>query len=103
MSVLKAGLRRRGFLMSLAGGAAAGSILAAVDKTGRSGKVRIAEFDANGNKTGVVEMDKVVKSDAEWRKQLDPQQFDVTRKEGTEPAGTGKYAFNHADGIYHCI
>ena len=48
-------------------------------------------------------MDKVVKTEAEWKKQLDPGQFNVTRKEGTEPAGTGKYAYNHADGLYHCI
>ncbi|HEX4136931.1 MAG TPA: peptide-methionine (R)-S-oxide reductase MsrB [Bryobacteraceae bacterium] len=98
---------RRGFLMSLVGGAGALSLLAAVDKAGRGGKVRIADFDANGNKTGVEEVDKIVKTDAEWKKQLstgaERMAFDVTRKEGTEPAGTGKYAFNHADGLYHCI
>lgn len=103
MSTLSKGLGRRGFLMSVAGGAGVCSLLAAVDKTGRTGKVRIVEFDANGNKTGVVEVVKVVKTDAEWKKQLDPEQFDVTRKEGTERAGSGKYAYNHADGLYHCI
>jgi peptide-methionine (R)-S-oxide reductase len=103
MSGTSKGLYRRGFLMSLAAGAGVGSLLAAVDKTARGGKVRIAEFDANGNKTGIVEVDKVVKADAEWRKQLDSEQFDVTRKEGTERAGSGKYAYNHADGLYHCI
>jgi peptide-methionine (R)-S-oxide reductase len=103
MSSTNKGLYRRGFLMSLAGGAGVCSLLAAVDKTGRGGKVRIAEFDANGNKTGIVEVDKVVKTDADWRKQLDGEQFDVTRKEGTERAGSGKYAYNHADGLYHCI
>lgn len=103
MSTLSKPLYRRGFLMSLAGGAGICSLLAAVDKAGRGGKVRIAEFDANGNKTGVVEVDKIVKTDAEWRKQLDAEQFEVTRKEGTERAGSGKYAYNHADGLYHCI
>ena len=103
MSVLNKGLYRRGFLMSLAGAAGVGSILAAVDKTGRGGKVKIVEFDANGNKTGVDEVDKVVKTEAEWKKQLDPEQFDVMRHEGTERAGSGKYAYNHADGLYHCI
>ena len=48
-------------------------------------------------------MSKVVKSDDEWRKQLTPEQFQIARKEGTEPPGTGKYAYNHADGLYHCI
>jgi peptide-methionine (R)-S-oxide reductase len=102
MSMLSKPVYRRGFLMSLVGGAGVCSLLAAVDKAGR-GKVRIAEFDANGNKTGVTEVDKIVKSDAEWRKQLDAEQFDVTRKEGTERAGSGKYAYNHTDGLYRCI
>jgi len=103
MSVLNKGLYRRGFLMSLAGGAGVCSILAAVDKAARGGKVKIVEFDANGNKTGVVEVDRVVKTEAEWKKQLDAEQFEVTRHEGTERAGSGKYAYNHADGLYHCI
>jgi len=95
-------LYRRSFLMSLAGGAGAYSLLAASDQA-RQKNVRIAEFDPNGNKTGVVEVPKVVKSDEEWRKQLTAEQFDVTRKEGTERAGSGKYAYNHSDGLYHCI
>jgi peptide-methionine (R)-S-oxide reductase len=33
----------------------------------------------------------VTKTDAEWRKQLTAQQYDVTRQQGTEPAFTGKY------------
>jgi peptide-methionine (R)-S-oxide reductase len=95
---------RRGFLMSLAGGAGICSLMAATDKGARGAKtVRIANFDANGTKTGVEEVDKIVKSDAEWRKQLTAEQFDVTRREGTERAGSGKYAYNHTDGIYHCI
>jgi peptide-methionine (R)-S-oxide reductase len=102
MSVFSNPLRRRSFLMTLAGGAGAYSLFAAKDAP-RGGKVRVVEFDANGNKTGVMEVDKVVKTDAEWKKQLDAEQFEVTRKEGTERAGTGKYAYNHSDGLYHCI
>jgi len=47
--------------------------------------------------------DKVNKPDAEWRKQLSPEQFSVTRKKGTEPAFTGAYWDNHDNGVYRCV
>ena len=65
--------------------------------------VRIAYFDASGKPTGVKAVEKIVKTDAEWKAQLTPEQFYVTRQKGTERAGTGKYANNHYDGIYSCI
>ena len=46
--------------------------------------------------------DKIEKSDAEWRQQLTPKQFEIARKKGTEPAFTGEYWNNHERGIYHC-
>lgn len=48
-------------------------------------------------------MEKIRKSDEEWKAQLSPEQFYVARQKGTERAGTGKYAFNHADGLYTCV
>ncbi len=45
---------------------------------------------------------KIVKSDAEWRKQLSPEQYRVLREHGTERAFTGKYADHHDDGVYTC-
>lgn len=48
-------------------------------------------------------VEKVTKTDAEWQQQLSPEQFEVTRKKGTERAFTGKYHDNKAAGIYKCI
>jgi peptide-methionine (R)-S-oxide reductase len=46
--------------------------------------------------------DKVIKSDAEWRRQLDPMQYEVLRKAATERAFTGKYWNHHETGTYLC-
>ncbi|MBA5687643.1 peptide-methionine (R)-S-oxide reductase MsrB [Rugamonas apoptosis] len=46
---------------------------------------------------------KVSKSEAEWRAQLDPMQFEVTRHAATERAFTGKFWDHHAAGIYTCV
>jgi peptide-methionine (R)-S-oxide reductase len=47
--------------------------------------------------------DKVTKSDAEWRAQLDPMEYQVTRHAATERAFTGKYWDHHEHGIYRCV
>ncbi len=47
--------------------------------------------------------DKVVKPEAEWRKQLTPEQYEVVRKKGTERAFTGKYWDTKQAGAYKCV
>jgi peptide-methionine (R)-S-oxide reductase len=98
-------VRRRIFLKAFGGALPAAMLVERVSAFGSGKKlvVKIVEFDASGVRTGVVEMEKVEKPDAEWKKQLTPDQYAVTRQAGTERPGTGKYAYNHTDGLYHCI
>jgi peptide-methionine (R)-S-oxide reductase len=46
---------------------------------------------------------KVVKSDEEWRRELTPEQYEVTRRKGTERPFTGAYYDLHDDGMFNCV
>jgi peptide-methionine (R)-S-oxide reductase len=65
--------------------------------------VSLVEFTDSGQRKGRVKVEKVQKSDDEWKKELTPEQFEVARQAGTERAFTGKYWNNHDHGIYKCI
>src|ERR687884_1448769 len=45
---------------------------------------------------------RIEKTDAQWREELTPEQYEVLRRKGTERAFTGKYAFTKDDGMYRC-
>jgi methionine-R-sulfoxide reductase len=66
-------------------------------------RVRVRVFDANGRLVGPIEMDRVVKTEQEWRQQLTPEQYDVARRKGTERPFCGTLLDNKREGVYACI
>ncbi len=48
-------------------------------------------------------MQKIIKSDEEWKKQLTDEQYRITRGKGTERAFCGMFYDNHKEGVYHCV
>jgi peptide-methionine (R)-S-oxide reductase len=71
-------------------------------QNGSGAPVQITLFADSGRFKGSIRVDKTVKTDAEWRKELTPEEYAVTRKKGTEPAFTGRYWNNHESGMYRC-
>lgn len=105
-------LNRRRFLGSLVTFTGAGllacskSPLVSVANAGSSADnslVTVIQFSDDGKNLGRVQVPKVHKTDAEWKQQLTPLQFEVTRQQGTERAFTGATYDLHDKGLYRCI
>jgi peptide-methionine (R)-S-oxide reductase len=65
--------------------------------------VTIVEFSDDGQKLKKAKVQKVVKAEDEWRKQLSPSAFSITRHADTEMAYSGEYWDLHEKGIFRCI
>jgi peptide-methionine (R)-S-oxide reductase len=79
-----------------------GEIAKAAESADSSG-VLIEGFSPAGQSQGVAQMPKIIRSDAQWRQQLSPLSFDITRRAGTERAFSGAMWNQHADGLYYCV
>ena len=101
--------RRVFLLMPLAAGALTAAFYRREPKmpdaaaNGTGGEVDLVAFDDRGEKEGALHVRQIVKPDAEWRKELAPDEYAVTREKGTERAFTGRYWNNHEDGLYRCV
>jgi peptide-methionine (R)-S-oxide reductase len=71
--------------------------------SGPAPEVEIARFSSAGALMGTVRVQKIVKSAAEWRRQLTANAFDIARRADTEMAYTGAYWNLHQRGIFRCI
>ena len=97
----------RGAFLFAAAGTAAAVVFRSVGHAGTAGslpkEVKIVAFTAAGKPQGVVTVETITKSDDEWKQQLSPMAFHVTRQEGTERPYSGEYWNLHDKGLYRCI
>jgi len=103
-------MNRRSLLL-ISASAAAGVILWPLGKPGvmqampmdSTQEAVIVEFTDAGERVKKVTIPKVIKTEAEWRKQLSQSAFSITRRADTEVAFTGKLWNQHEKGLYRCI
>ena len=94
---------RRSLIAAFGGAAAVGCTRSVFGAMPAGTRVPVVRFDNFGKSKGLVMVDRLVLSNAEWKRRLNPLEFAVTREAGTELAFTGRYWNNHAKGLYRCV
>ena len=69
----------------------------------QSATVQVRLLDDQGKPGPLTTFARVVKTDAEWKKQLTPEQYQIARAKGTEPAFCGAFFDNKKPGVYYCV
>ncbi len=105
-------IARRSFLIG-AGTAAAGLACWYIQKSepvhaeglfaGPPKMVTIVEFSDSGARKAKISVEQITKTEDEWKKQLSPASFEVTRHAGTERAYTNENPNNHEKGVFRCV
>jgi methionine-R-sulfoxide reductase len=91
------------FLWSILTGSYLLAGMAQAQESSAGSTVKVRLIGANGLLTEPVAVPRVKKTDAEWRQQLTPEEYEIARGQGTEPAFCGTLLDNHRQGIYHCV
>jgi peptide-methionine (R)-S-oxide reductase len=98
MSTSEFALTRREFMV-----ASLAATLCRPKAASAPGDVSIVQFSDTGERQGSVRVPKVVKTDAEWQKQLTPLAYQIAREGGTERPFTGAYWNLHDKGLFRCV
>jgi peptide-methionine (R)-S-oxide reductase len=88
---------------ALTGGLLREPIASAAETAKSPATVTIAVFTDAGQPRGASALSKVIRTDAEWRRRLTADQYEITREQGTEPPFRNKYDEWTAAGIYRCV
>ena len=91
------------FLLSVVAGGCFLPVMTLAQEPSSGPTVKVRLIDSNGALTEPIVVPKVQKTDAEWRKQLTAEQYEIARGRGTEPAFCGTLLDNHREGVYHCV
>jgi peptide-methionine (R)-S-oxide reductase len=78
-------------------------MLPEASQNGTGAEVTIVIFSDTGQRLSVTRVNRVVKSDSEWKRALEAEEYLVTRKAGTERSFSGRYWNTHDSGLYRCV